>query len=73
MAIVRAVLARDRLLTRTALAMIAGAVVVAAIAPFDTRLITGVNPWIKPLKFLVSIAVFLATLAWFMPELDASP
>ena len=44
MALVRTLLARDRLLTRTALAMIAGAVIVAAIAPFDTRLITGVKP-----------------------------
>ena len=73
MALIRALLARDRLLTRTALAMIAGAVVVAAIAPFDTRLITGINPWIKPLKFLVSIAIFLATMAWLMPEVDAAP
>jgi hypothetical protein len=71
MATVRALLARDRLLTRTALAMIAGAVAVAVIAPFDTRLITGVNPWVKPLKFLLSIAIFLATMAWFMPEVDA--
>jgi hypothetical protein len=73
MALVRTLLARDRLLTRTALAMIAGAVIVAAIAPFDTRLITGINPWIKPLKFLVSIAIFLATMAWFMPDVDAPP
>ncbi len=71
--VVRALLARDRLLTLTALAMVAGAVVVATIAPFDTRVVTGINPWIKPLKFLTSIAIFLATMAWFMPDVDASP
>jgi hypothetical protein len=71
MAIVRTLLTRDRLLTVTALAMLAGALVVAGVAPFDGRVITGVNPWIKPLKFLVSIALFLATMAWLMPEVDA--
>ncbi len=71
--VVRALLARDRLLTLTALAMLAGAVVVGTIAPFDARVVTGVNPWIKPLKFLVSIAIFLGTMAWFMPEVDAPP
>jgi hypothetical protein len=64
---------RDRLLTITALAMLAGAVVVAAVAPFDGRLVTGINPWIKPLKFLTSVAIFLATMAWFMPEMEPLP
>lgn len=73
MALVRTLLARDRLLTITAMAMVAAATCVAALAPFDMRAVTGINPWIKPLKFLVSIAVFLATMAWFMPEVDASP
>ncbi len=69
----RSRLARDRLLTLTAAAMVAGLVVIGAVAPFDTRTITGINPWIKPVKFLVSIAVFLATTAWFMPEVHAPP
>jgi len=38
----------------------------------DQRLVLGINVWIKPMKFLVSIATFLWTVAWFMPE-TASP
>lgn len=63
---------RDRLLTLTAGGMVAALMLVALTAPFDTRTVTGINPWIKPVKFLISIAIFLATMAWFMPEVDAS-
>lgn len=73
MATLRALLLRDRLLTLTAAAMAVGAVLVTIAAPFDSRLVTGINPWIKPLKFLTSIAIFLATTAWFMPDVDATP
>ncbi|MFN9281265.1 MAG: hypothetical protein ACK6DW_16270 [Betaproteobacteria bacterium] len=31
----------------------------------DTRLFNGLNVWIKPLKFHVSLSVYLLTLAWF--------
>jgi hypothetical protein len=34
------------------------------IAPFDTRTILGLNPWVKPSKFLVSITAYVWTLAW---------
>jgi hypothetical protein len=37
----------------------------------DTRLVTGINPWIKPIKFDLSIAIYLMTMAWvfqFLPE-----
>ncbi len=34
--------------------------------PFDKRLILGINPWIKPLKFDLSIAIFLLTMAAIM-------
>ena len=53
----RTLFERDRALALAATAMLAGLVVVGAIAPFDERLITGVNPWIMPMKFLGSIAV----------------
>lgn len=36
-----------------------------ALLVFDTRTIDGENVWVKPLKFLVSLAVFYATLAWY--------
>jgi len=31
----------------------------------DTRTVNGVNVWVKPLKFEVSLALYLGTLAWF--------
>lgn len=39
----------------------------------DTRQILGLNPWIKPMKFMVSIAIFLWTVAWFMPNTEPKP
>ncbi len=38
----------------------------------ETRTFNGINVWIKPLKFMSSAAIFLATLALFMPFLDRS-
>jgi hypothetical protein len=36
---------------------------------FDPRLVGGVNPWIKPIKFDLSIVVYLWTMAWILAEL----
>lgn len=36
----------------------------------ETRTFNGINVWIKPLKFMSSATIFLATLAIFMPYLD---
>jgi hypothetical protein len=38
----------------------------------ETQTFNGINVWIKPLKFQSSAALFLVTLAIFMPFLDAS-
>ena len=35
-------------------------------APFDARTVTGLNPWIKPMKFALSITIFVWTMAWFL-------
>ena len=43
----------------------------AAVAPFDERLVTGINPWIKPIKFIGAGAVYLLTLAWLMTDVPA--
>jgi hypothetical protein len=49
---------------------------VALLVPFvvfaflDGRTVTGVNPWLKPSKFAISIAAYTFTLAWFMPYLS---
>ena len=39
-------------------ALLAGSV---AAQPFDRRIILGLNPWIKPIKFEISVIVFLLT------------
>ena len=59
---------RDPLLFWTGVAMLVTFIVVTLISIGDTRTILGLNPWIKPMKFLSSIAIFLWTVAWFMPE-----
>lgn len=33
---------------------------------FDSRTVTGVNTWIKPMKFCLSVTAYLWTLAWFL-------
>jgi hypothetical protein len=35
-------------------------------APFDARTVTGLNPWIKPMKFAASVAVYVWTLGWLL-------
>lgn len=47
--------------------------------PFDRRLILGLNPWIKPMKFEISVIVYLLTVAlllyglrWHRSETDAA-
>ena len=56
----------------------ATAVVMLAMVPptlmalaLDLRTLNGVSVWIKPLKFEISIAVYVATLGWFMSFLPA--
>ena len=42
-----------------------------AAMPFDGRTILGLNPWVKPVKFDVSVIVFLVTVGlmlWALPE-----
>jgi hypothetical protein len=63
---------RDALLFWIGSAMLLALIVVLLLSIGDSRLILGINPWIKPAKFLVSITIFLWTVAWFMPE-TASP
>jgi len=40
------------------------------VAPFDSRSVTGINPWIKPMKFAASIAIYTATLGWLLGYLS---
>lgn len=58
---------RHPLLTRYGLALLALGAVAIALQIADPRtLASGVNIWVKPAKFLVSVGVFALTAAWFM-------
>lgn len=40
----------------------------------DSRFVTGVNPWIKPIKFDISLVIYTLTMAWilqFLPKQDS--
>jgi hypothetical protein len=63
---------RDPLLFWTGAAPLLLIPLMGVAALFDERLVTGINPWVKPVKFTVAGAVYLLTLAWFMPDLPAS-
>lgn len=36
----------------------------------DDRTLLGINIWIKPAKFLLSVGIYLVTLAWLLPRVD---
>ena len=59
---------RDPLLFWIGAAHLLALLVCTLLSISDTRLVLGINPWIKPMKFLVSIPIFLWSVAWFMPE-----
>jgi hypothetical protein len=57
---------RQRALAFYGLALLALALVGAAMQAVDPRMLaSGVNVWVKPVKFLVSVGVFALTAAWF--------
>lgn len=62
---------RNRVLAVTGWLHVAALVALIIIAPFDTRTVMGINPWIKPIKFLVSITIYVWTLAWFLEYLSS--
>ena len=64
---------RDPLLFWTGALMLLMLLVVTLISIGDTRQILGLNPWIKPMKFMTSITIFLWTVAWFMPDTQPKP
>ncbi len=60
---------RNPVLTRTAWIHAGLAVLALALMPVDDRTLLGVSVWLKPFKFMVSLAVFLGTLAWLLEHL----
>jgi hypothetical protein len=45
----------------------------AGVSLFDTRTVLGIDPWIKPMKFAISIAIYLFTIAWLMRDIRPAP
>lgn len=62
---------REPLFAGTALVLAALAVLAALGLFLDPRTLDSANVWLKPLKFAVSLSVFLMTLAWFAAWLPA--
>src|SRR6266850_6750127 len=48
-----------------------GALVCIVMMQIDHTLVLGINAWIKPLKFFLSIAIFSWTMGWYMTYLQA--
>ncbi len=46
--------------------------VLALLLPFESRQVLGINLWIKPLKFAISIGIFLYTSVYLLQPLDYS-
>jgi hypothetical protein len=57
-------------LFRTAVLMLALAVIATAAQSIDTRLIHGVSVWSKPAKFFLSLTVQFLTVSWALSLLD---
>ena len=64
---------RDPVLFLTGAFLMLLLVIATLLSISDTRLILGINPWIKPMKFMTSITIFLWSIAWFMPETEPRP
>lgn len=62
-------LARERRLAIYGAVLLAMLLPMAIAAGFDDRVLRGVNVWIKPMKFALSIAVLALTTAWFIGHL----
>src|SRR6266478_4811149 len=49
------------------------AAVLAILAATDSATVLGINRWIKPSKFAISIVIFTWTIAWFLRYLPHRP
>ena len=45
---------------------LAGFVILVIVSMFDSTQILGINRWIKPMKFFISIAIFVWTVAVYL-------
>ena len=54
---------RDKVLALTVAFNLVLLVCMLVVMPFDSRLVMGMNPWIKPMKFAISFALYVYTIA----------
>src|SRR5215475_2953997 len=66
---IRELHARNPLLFVIAVAHVILLLIMTGVAPFDGREVMGINPWIKPIKFAASIAIYALTMGWLLYEL----
>jgi len=63
---------RDKVLATTVWFNLVLVICMLVVLPFDSRLVTGINPWIKPIKFALSIALCAYTVARLLEYLRLS-
>lgn len=63
----------NRTLTLAVLLHLALLPVAAALIFLDPQVITGMTAWIKPTKFALSGAIYLATFGWFLSHVQRGP
>jgi hypothetical protein len=68
-ALFREIARRDRVLAVWGWVFLGLFVLTACAAGFDGRTVLGINPWVKPMKFMISTPIFLWTLAWLAGHL----
>ncbi len=62
----------DRRLVAFALLLLAAMLPAALGLAFDERMLRGVSVWVKPMKFMLSVALLALTTAWFARDLPAA-
>lgn len=63
---------RNPALTLFGWVSLAGAILCGALVYFTAIEVQGINAWIKPLKFYLSITIFTWSMAWFLGHLSPS-
>ena len=63
---------RQPLLFHTAAANALLLAVCVCLTLIDDTQITGVNRWIKPMKFTASVSIYLGAMAWYWPYSPAA-
>ena len=61
---------RSPVLARTAAFHFMMLLVAVVLCLLDAREVMGINVWVKPMKFMASITIYLATVAWLIGYLE---